>query len=143
MRKSRSFCLFLLTAAAMTHTALGQENDLNTFSNTEPIVRDEAAREQGKINVQNVVEELRQLLHTPSTALGKRTIMPPDEPTFVEIPDVDGKSTLIYFCRNTTANKIVPKRPKRKETMAVNVSVPLVIPEKRSPDAIPTKASIL
>lgn len=90
MRKSRSFCLFLLTAAAMTHTALGQENDLNTFSNTEPIVRDEAAREQGKINVQNVVEELRQLLHTPSTALGKRTIMPPDEPTFVEIPDVDG-----------------------------------------------------
>ena len=106
MRKSRSFCLFLLTAAAMTHTALGQENDLNTFSNTEPIVRDEAAREQGKINVQNVVEELRQLLHTPSTALGKRTIMPPDEPTFVEIPDVDGKSTLIYFCRNTTANKM-------------------------------------
>ncbi len=103
MRKSRSFCLFLLTAAAMTHTALGQENDLNTFSNTEPIVRDEAAREQGKINVQNVVEELRQLLHT---ALGKRTIMPPDEPTFVEIPDVDGKSTLIYFCRNTTANKM-------------------------------------
>ena len=32
--------------------------------------------------------------------------MPPDEPTFVEIPDVDGKSTLIYFCRNTTANKM-------------------------------------
>ena len=106
MRKSRSFCLFLLTAAAMANTALGQENDLNTFSNTEPIVRDEAAREQGKINVQNVVEELRQLLHKPSTALGKRTIMPPDEPTFVEIPDVDGKSTLIYFCRNTTANKM-------------------------------------
>lgn len=106
MRKSRSFCLFLLTAAAMANTALGQGNDLNTFSNTEPIVRDEAAREQGKINVQNVVEELRQLLHKPSTALGKRTIMPPDEPTFVEIPDVDGKSTLIYFCRNTTANKM-------------------------------------
>lgn len=106
MRKSRSFCLFLLTAAAMTNTALGQENDLNTFSNTEPIVRDEAAREQGKINVQNVVEELRQLFHTPSTALGKRTIMPSDEPTFVEIPDIDGKSTLIYFCRNTTANKM-------------------------------------
>lgn len=106
MRKSRSFCLFLLTAAAMANTTFGQENDLNTFSNTEPIVRDEAAREQGKINVQNVVEELRQLLHKPSTALGKRTIMPPDEPTFVEIPDVDGKSTLIYFCRNTTANKM-------------------------------------
>lgn len=106
MRKSRSFCLFLLAAATVASTAWCQENDLNTFSNTEPIVRDEAAREQGKINVQNVVEELRQLLHTPSTALGQRTVMPPDEPTFVEIPDLDGKSTLIYFCRNTTANKM-------------------------------------
>lgn len=106
MRKSRSFCLFLLAAMAAMPGAQAQESDLNTFSNTEPIIRTEEDRAQGKVNVQNVVEELRQLLHTPSVALGTRTVMPPDEPKFVEIPDVDGKSTLIYFCRNTSANKM-------------------------------------
>ncbi len=101
-------------AAAIFFTMIGgigeaaaQDGDVNSFANgTAPIVRTEEDLVQGQQNVQRVAMELQELLHRPSSTLEMRSAMKDDAPQFVEIPDADGKATLIYYCRNTTASKL-------------------------------------
>ena len=62
-----------LAGALLAFTALGYaQDDINSFVGSEPMVRNEEDRIRGKANVENVVEELRTLLHQPSKALGVR-----------------------------------------------------------------------
>ncbi|MDD4816837.1 MAG: hypothetical protein PHI85_02575 [Victivallaceae bacterium] len=96
-----------LAGALLAFTALGYaQDDINSFVGSEPMVRNEEDRIRGKANVENVVEELRTLLHQPSKALGVRPESLGEQPEFVEIPDVNGRASLIYYCRNTLAAKL-------------------------------------
>ncbi len=96
-----------LTGAVLAFAAFGYAlDDINGFVGSEPITRTEEDRLRGKNNVVNVVEELRSLLHQPSKAFGVRPEITREEPEFVEIPDVNGRASLIYYCRNTTAAKL-------------------------------------
>jgi len=91
--------------ALLPWAALAQ-SDVNTFDSEKPIVRTKEDVIRGKENVKGVVAELQEMFNTPSRAIGSRPKFTPDEPEFTEIPDVDGKSSLVYYCRNTTASKL-------------------------------------
>lgn len=93
-------------AMAPGAAVMAQGGDINAFTANEPIVRTEDDREQGKQNVVNVAAELQALLSRPSDVLKMRGAIADETPEFVEIPDTDGKATLIYYCRNTTASKL-------------------------------------
>lgn len=105
IRKSwkKSILAALLIA---TSSSLVAQDDINGFVQNKPIVRTEADVEKGRENVKAVYQELQRLFDTPSDVLSYRGKYVEDEPRFVEIPDKDGKTAMIYFCRNTTASEL-------------------------------------
>ena len=101
-------CAISAAPQPSTKPEVRAEASLNSVPvNGEPVIITEKDREKGKENVKNVIAELQQLFSKETYSIPKRVIGRKTAPAYSKIIDAgDGKATLVYRPRFTTAKKL-------------------------------------